>query len=337
MYASILQAVQIPVKIQSTFCMRLLSLTSVIVLFFFISCSKTKNKIIAAPGQTFINIQYGTAPDTAGKEEKLIMDIDLPKDVSDSKKYPLMLMIHGGGFMDGDKKEMASHCSVLADSGYVGVTINYRLGWQRGTNKCDGNISSEYDALYRAVQDANAAMRFLAAHADAYHIDTSRLYIGGGSAGGTIALYTTYFNSDVAMQMLPEQYKKFGALNISGNAYTHTFTIKGVLNLWGGMGDSLLINSRNALPMITFHGTADHLSPYDTGHEYSCDAFPKAYGSACLSRQVAAANVPYQCYLKKGAAHAPAAFTASVVMPLAVQFFNALHNHLPTENKVITE
>ncbi len=317
--------------------MRLLSLTAFLSLLFIVSCSKTKNKIIAAPGQTFTNVLYATAPDTANRQENLSMDIDLPKSVSGNARYPLMLLIHGGGFMEGDKKEMASHSSVLADSGYVGATINYRLGWQRGSNKCDGNVSSEYDALYCAVQDANAALRFLVAHADVYHIDTSRIYIGGGSAGGTIAMYTKFFTPKQAAQLLPEQYKKFGALNNNGNTYMPTFTIRGVLNLWGGMGDSLLINQSNAVPMILFHGTADPLSPYDTGHEYSCDAFPKTYGSACLSRQLAASGVPYVCYLKKGAAHAPAAYKAQVVMPLAIRFFNAVHNNLPTENRVIME
>ena len=318
--------------------MRFLLLTAFVAGFFsFPSCSKTKNNQITAPGQTFTNLQYGSAPDAAGREEKLTMDIDLPKAVSADTRYPVMLLIHGGGFAEGDKKEMASHCSVLADSGYIGVTINYRLGWQRGAAKCEGDISSEYDALYRAVKDANAALRFLAAHAAIYHIDTSRMYIGGGSAGATIAMYTAYMSPYVAAQLLPQPFAKLGALNGVDNKDNHTFTIKGILNLWGGIGDSALINPSDALPMISFHGMADPVSPYDTGHEYSCDAFPKAFGSACLSRQLAFYQVPYVCYLKKGAVHAPAAYKAPVVMPLAIRFFNAVHSHAATENKVITE
>ncbi len=302
------------------------------------SCSKTKNKILTAPGQTFTNLVYATAPDTAGREEKLTLDIDVPRKVSENTKYPMMMLIHGGGFTDGDKKELASHCSLLADSGYVGVTINYRMGWEKGTSsKCDGDVLTEYDALYRAVQDANAALRFLVAHANAYHIDTSRIYIGGGSAGGTIALYTTYLSPDAAMQLLPDQYKRLGAINNSGNTYTHTFTIKGMMNMWGGLGDSSLISRHGAVPMILFHGMKDRLSPYDIGHEYSCPSFPETYGSACLSRQLAASHTPYVCYLQKGGGHPPSAFDAPRVMPLTVRFLNAVHDNMPTENKVILQ
>lgn len=286
------------------------------------SCFKTKNKVIAAPGQTFMNVPYAIAPDWNGIQKPLTLDVYLPAGAKEGDQYPLMLMIHGGGFNEGDKKDMSSHCSVLADSGYVGVSMNYRLGWQRGANPCEGDTLSEYNALYRAIQDANAALRFLISNAGDYHIDTSRIFIGGGSAGSVIALYTNYLQDDLAKERFPDSYKKFGSLHSGGN----DFSIKGILNLWGGMGDTALINSYNAVPMISFHGTADLSSPADTGHEFSCAALPKAYGSTCLSRQLLRYHVPYQLHLKKGAAHAPAAYKAPFVMPLVIRFFNGITN-----------
>ena len=299
----------------------------------FTSCFKTKNKVIAAPGQTFMNVPYTTVPDWNGVQKTLTLDVYLPAGAKAGDHYPLMLMIHGGGFNEGDKKDMAAHCSVAADSGYVGISMNYRLGWQRGTNACEGDTLSQYEALYRAVQDANMALHFLIINAGEYHIDTSRIFIGGGSAGSVVALYTSYLRDDLVRQQFPGMYNKLGALQADGN----TFSIKGILNLWGGMGDTTLINRYNAIPMISFHGTSDLSSPADTGHEFSCAAFPKAYGSAFLTRQLARYGAPYQLHLKKGAAHAPAAYKAPFVMPLAIRFFNGIVKGAPQASNTWVE
>lgn len=301
------------------------------------SCSKKDKISVPAPGITYRDVPYGTAPDSGGSKRSLTMDIDMPAHVIDSASYPLIVLIHGGGFNEGDKKEMASHTSLFADSGYVSVSINYRLGWRAGASRCDGDTLSQYEALYRAVQDAKAALRFLVAKQKDYHIDTSRIFIGGGSAGSTIAMYTTYFTDSLASQLFPALYAHFGSLNGSGNLFNNTCTIKGVLDMWGGIGDSTLITARNAVPMISFHGTADKLSPYDAGREFSCDAFPMAFGSACLSRQLAKYGVPCEVHLKKDAAHAPAAYHAPVTVPLAVQFFNQLKEKQPLASRIIME
>ena len=304
----------------------------------FSSCSRAKNKKIAAPGQTLMNVPYATAPDTANKQQTLTMDIYLPAmDEDDTAKYPLMLLIHGGGFNEGDKKDMASHCSILADSGYVGVTINYRLGWRRGKEPCDGDTLSQYRALYRAVQDANAALRFLVSKAGEYHIDTSHIYVGGGSAGGAIALYTKYMESAFAKQTYPGLYHTLGAIDTSGNSLTNSFSIKGLLNLWGSTKDSTIITRRNAVPTIFFHGMEDNSSPYDAGYEFSCTAYPKTYGSACLARQLARYDVPYLLHLKQKGAHAPAAYKAKFVMPLTIRFFNDVASNKPMASSTIVE
>ena len=305
---------------------------------FFLSCFKTKTKDVPPPGQVFTDVLYGTALTEANKLQPLGMDIYMPAGNDAGKSYPLFVMIHGGGFKEGDKKEMKSHCSLLAGSGYIAVSINYRLGWRGSDNKkCEGDTVGEYFALYRAVQDANAALRFLVSKQKEYHIDTSRIYIGGGSAGSTIAMYTHYMPASEAAVLLPVECKQLGKLNEGDNALRDTFTIKGIVNLWGGIGDSALINRSNAVPMISFHGMSDPLSPYDIGREFSCAAYPVALGSACISRQLARYNVPYRLYLKKGAAHAPAAYHAPVTIPAAVSFFDDLRKGEELKGKVMVE
>ncbi len=305
---------------------------------FLLSCFKTKQKHISPPGQVLTNVQYGTALTEANKQQALDLDIYMPAGSSAGKSYPLFVMIHGGGFKEGDKKEMESHCSLLAGAGYVGVSINYRLGWSGSdSKKCEGDTTAEYFALYRAVQDANAALRFLVLKAKEYHIDTSRIYIGGGSAGSTIAMYTHYLPAPEAAALMPNESRQLGKLNEGDNALRNTFAIKGILNLWGGIGDSAIISCANAVPMISFHGTADSISPYNIGREFSCAMYPVALGSACISRQLARYNVPYRLYLKTGAAHAPAAYHAPVTIPAAVDFFAGFGKDAEPKGKVIVE
>src|SRR5271165_2053490 len=95
-------------------------------------------------------------------------------------------------------RRMQSHCQILADSGFVVASINYRLGWRAGNTTCGGDSASEMRAGYRAVQDANAALRFLVANDVAFGVDTGWVFIGGSSAGSIVALNTSYIPNDIA-------------------------------------------------------------------------------------------------------------------------------------------
>ncbi len=79
-----------------------------------------------------------------GRNEKA--DLYFPKVMPADAKLPVVIVIHGGGFNDGDKARQReiSICSDLVRGGYVAMSINYRL-WNNGV-KTPTWPQSFYDA-----------------------------------------------------------------------------------------------------------------------------------------------------------------------------------------------
>ena len=100
------------------------------------------------------------------------LDIYLPNEKQD--KYPVIVHIHGGAFMFGDKADgqLTPVLAALA-RGYAVISINYRL---TGEAKFPAQI-----------QDVKAAIRFIRANADKYALKTDKIAVWGGSAGGHLS------------------------------------------------------------------------------------------------------------------------------------------------------
>lgn len=191
-------------------------------------------------------------------ELDLKMDIYLPKDDT-LEKRPLIVFAHGGAFYIGYKAVSAYRewCSYFASLGYVCVSIDYRLGFPflttRNIEKCE----------YRAMQDAHAAFRFLIANSEKYGIDTNNIFAAGTSAGSIIMLAVAYMKNE---NRLKSTYRggDCGDIETSGNDYANTFEIKGLANMWGAVYDLSILENNN-VPIISFHGDADKLVPYEKG------------------------------------------------------------------------
>ncbi|MGM0213579.1 alpha/beta hydrolase fold domain-containing protein [Enterococcus sp. AZ109] len=115
------------------------------------------------------------------KEQKL--DIFLPESNSD-KKYPVVISIHGGGYVACDKRneEMITPMLKGLDRGYAVVGVNYRLAPE--------------SHFPQPVQDIKQAIRFLRARAEEYQLDTEHIVTWGGSAGGYMTLMSCLFEND---------------------------------------------------------------------------------------------------------------------------------------------
>ncbi len=88
-----------------------------------------------------------------------------------SGPFPLIVVVHGGGFMMGDKGEVPGIDALLA-AGYAVASVNYRLSGE---------------ALYPAqIQDVKAAVRWLRAHAGEYNLNPDKFGAWGASAGGNL-------------------------------------------------------------------------------------------------------------------------------------------------------
>jgi len=293
-------------------------------------------ELMARPADSLLNVTYGKANTYTGNQQMLTLDCFFPIKQT-GKKYPMVLMMHGGGFSNGSKEAMKAHCKILADSGFIAVSINYRKGWDRGTNTlgCEGNITQLQEAVYRATQDARAALRFLVDKRDDYGIDTSWIFAGGSSAGGVLALNLAYVKQDHIAKLFPNINKDLGSLNSSSNTIKQNFTIKGICNMWGALADSTLITKENAIPTILFHGTDDIVVPFDAGRFGSyCSNYPPMFGSACIYRRTIAAGKGAVLNVATGANHGPKQFYSKITMSNAVCFFKEIMKGKVTGGKV---
>lgn len=103
------------------------------------------------------------------------LQVNLARPKSGDGPFPAVVCIHGGGFRAGTREGYDALCVKLAERGYVAVTVTYRLA-----------PAYQFPA---AVHDCKAAVRWLKAHADTYHVDPRRIGAMGGSAGGHLALF----------------------------------------------------------------------------------------------------------------------------------------------------
>ncbi len=88
---------------------------------------------------------------------------------------PLLVHIHGGGWVGGDKKIGKAVVRTFLDRGISYASINYRL---TGT-----------DPLPAPVYDAARAIQFLRAQAKEWNIDKPRIALTGGSAGACTSMW----------------------------------------------------------------------------------------------------------------------------------------------------
>jgi acetyl esterase/lipase len=91
-------------------------------------------------------------------------------------QWPVVMIVHGGAWIWGDKKTSASLAVQpgLTESGFLVVSINYRLA-----------PSFPWPSM---IEDAKCAVRFLRAHAVEYNLDPNRIGAVGDSVGGQLVL-----------------------------------------------------------------------------------------------------------------------------------------------------
>jgi len=101
------------------------------------------------------------------------LDLCVPGDLS-RRTSTIVVFIHGGGFVSGDKADMRGFCELTAKGGFVSAALNYRLASE-----------APYPA---AVEDVEAAADWLAANVRPYGASPRAIALVGYSAGGTLAL-----------------------------------------------------------------------------------------------------------------------------------------------------
>lgn len=107
--------------------------------------------------------------------QKHLLDLYIPKNAKG--KIPVVVLIHGGGWLVNDKYAdmgyMTKTMAEIVDNGFAIASIDYRY------------IS---EAIFPAnLQDCNRAISYLYDNADKYGFDTKRFAVMGFSAGGHLA------------------------------------------------------------------------------------------------------------------------------------------------------
>src|SRR5437763_1896126 len=100
--------------------------------------------------------------------EQLGLDVYQP--AKKGKNRPAVVVVHGGGWTQGDKSLFAQQANQLAERGFVAFSVNYRLA-----------PAHPYPA---AVDDVEASVQWVRTHAKEYGVDRKRIGALGGSAGG---------------------------------------------------------------------------------------------------------------------------------------------------------
>ncbi len=198
-----------------------------------------------------------------------LMDIYQPIGDTASKR-PVMILAHGGTFISGNKSDdlaVTTLCQNFAQRGYVTVSINYRLITlaQLLTDQGTGDTAAIITEVIQSLSDGKAAVRYMskdAATANLYRIDTTKIFIGGNSAGAVMAMHYGYIDS---LQQTTAQLQ--GIINAngglegnSGNA-GYNSKVAAVVSLAGGLNNPAWVQT-GGIPSFNAQGTSDVTVPY---------------------------------------------------------------------------
>ena len=248
------------------------------------------------------DVKYGEAPQWVWPywDIDLNLDVYMP-DGDGNPRRPLIIFAHAGGFINGSKEvdNMVAICDSFAQKGFVTASLDYRKGF----DPLDGESAER--AVYRGIQDGKAAVRYFKENASLYDIDTNYIFFGGMSAGGFISLHVAYMDKE---EERPESTYGGGLVNdlecldCAGNDYEHSSEVMAILDYWGGMDDTTIIEEEN-IPALIMHGENDETVPYEYGHPFGLFTLPETYGGLPISERMDHVGVVYEKHTSEGPLH----------------------------------
>lgn len=203
----------------------------------------------------------------------LTLDLHVP----DGKgPFPAIVIVHGGGWVNGNKRTYVTPWfDVLTKAGFAWFTINYRLA-----------PTYQFPA---AVEDVQAAVKWVRDHAREYKVDRRRIVLMGESAGGHLVAFAVAKNDrNSRVAAVVDFYGPHNLLKRErdrGEVGSNMRQFLGIDKL-DAEGERKLREAspityvRKGLPPFLFiHGTKDASVPYDQS-PLMCDALRKA-GNVC--------------------------------------------------------
>ena len=141
-----------------------MSIVSILVNYVFTRGDKRRDAGLYAP--TDIKRQDGIAYDT--KDKCQLLDLYRPLS-EEGKKLPVIVSVHGGGWVYGDKELYQYYCMSLSQRGFAVVNFTYRVA-----------PKAKFMAI---MEDVSSVFRWVLENAEKYGMDTENIFAVGDSAG----------------------------------------------------------------------------------------------------------------------------------------------------------
>ena len=127
-------------------------------------------------GQRFTDVAYGN-------REHNTYDLYLPNDAAQQDSLALILYVHGGSWLGGDKNEHHGDCYRWLQKGYATATMNYSL------------LNEDGVSIPTMLEEIDSCIQHIEGFAARQGIRIRQMAIGGTSAGGHLAMMNAYSRS----------------------------------------------------------------------------------------------------------------------------------------------
>lgn len=124
-------------------------------------------------GERFTDVRYGNLPHNT-------YDVFIPNDAANNDSLALILYVHGGSWLGGDKAEHHGDCYTWVQRGYATATMNYSL------------LGEENVSLQTMQDEIDMCIKHITRFTDEKGIHIRQMAIAGTSAGGHLAMLYAY-------------------------------------------------------------------------------------------------------------------------------------------------
>ncbi len=270
------------------------------------------------------NILYGGNynPNVWGQNQWQDLYLDIYEPAGDEvENRPLVFFLFGGSFVAGSKTnaDIVELCTRYAKMGYVASAIDYRL---TGDLIWFPNEVTGYKAVAKGIHDLKAAIRWFRMDAEMnnnYRVDVDRIYAGGVSAGGIVAVNAAYMDQDSEIpDFLVDFMEENGGLEGTSGNEGYSSEFHAIINLCGAVGDYNWIVEGD-IPVVSVHGDQDTIVPYGDGLITLFGLNMQVYGSYVINETMLALGNISALYTFVGEDHVPF-IDSNAAMDITVEF-----------------
>jgi acetyl esterase/lipase len=177
---------------------------------------------------------------------------------------PVIVWVHGGGWISGDKSQVGNYCRILASKGYAVVAINYSLAPERN--------------YPMPVWQTNQALQYIYEQASKLHIDRTKIVLAGDSGGAHIVTQVANIMTNPGYASVMKMQPPIHPSNLKGMLLFCGPYDVGAVNMDGDFGQFL------KTVLWSYSGNRDYLKdPYfktASVIDFLSPAFPPSFISA---------------------------------------------------------